>query len=195
MDSPLRRWTFLPLVVLVCACADAHQVIRAPKPTAPSIARTESFYVSVPKDGAFGSQLYYRSGDMTTDTILAAFARKGVRAERGVALDTVSAGIEAARARNASFLIFPTILHWEDRATEWSGKPDKVEVKIDVVDARTGITFDTALITGTSGLATFGGDHPQDLLPEPIAGYVDDLIPGLPSARASSTMKPGRPPR
>jgi hypothetical protein len=64
---------------------------------------------------------------MTADTILAALARKGVRAERGVTLETISSGVEASRARNLSFLIFPTILHWEDRATEWSGKPDKVE--------------------------------------------------------------------
>lgn len=195
MTSLLRRLAGLLLVSSICACADTHQVLRAPQTRSTSIARSESFYVSVPKDGAFGSRLYIRSGDMTTDAIFSALARKGVRAERGAVLESISAGIDATRARGLSFLVFPTILHWEDRATEWSSKPDRVEVKIDVVEAATGSTVDTVLICGVSGIATLGGDHPQDLLPNPIAKYLDELIPGPPSARSVPAAGSPRPTR
>ncbi|WP_274523310.1 DUF4823 domain-containing protein [Pseudomonas abietaniphila] len=32
------------------------------------------------------------------------------------------------------------------------------------------------MIKGSSGLATLGGDHPQDLLPEPVAECVSSLF-------------------
>ena len=73
------------------------------------------------------------------------------------------------------YLVYPTILHWEDRATEWSGRSDKVEIKVVVVDVLTGNTITGSIIKGSSGLATFGGDHPQDLLPGPVNQFVSTL--------------------
>ena len=61
------------------------------------------------------------------------------------------------------------------RATEWSGIPDKIEVKIIVYDGGTGKEVGSTLISGRSKWATFGGDHPQDLLPEPLNSYVESL--------------------
>ena len=73
------------------------------------------------------------------------------------------------------YYVIPEILHWEDRATEWSGLPDKIEVKIIVYDGGTGNEVASTLISGQSKWATFGGDHPQDLLPEPLNNYVESL--------------------
>ena len=74
-----------------------------------------------------------------------------------------------------TYYVVPEILHWEDRATEWSGLPDRIEVKIIVSDARRNGEIGSAIISGKSKWATFGGDHPQDLLPEPIKIYVESL--------------------
>jgi hypothetical protein len=35
--------------------------------------------------------------------------------------------------------------------------------------------MDSVIIKGKSGLATFGGDHPQDLLAKPVSAYVNGL--------------------
>jgi Domain of unknown function (DUF4823) len=67
-------------------------------------------------------------------------------------------------------------LQWEDRATEWSAKPDVASVKISIVAAKSGQLIDSAVINGKSGLATFGGDHPQDLLPKPMADYASSMF-------------------
>jgi hypothetical protein len=37
-----------------------------------------------------------------------------------------------AASVNFDYFVIPEILHWEDRATEWSGIPDKIEVKISI---------------------------------------------------------------
>jgi hypothetical protein len=50
-----------------------------------------------------------------------------------------------------------------------------VEVKIEVIDPTSGETLTTGIVKGKSGLATLGGDHPQDLLPEPITEFVGAL--------------------
>jgi hypothetical protein len=73
-------------------------------------------------------------------------------------------------------LLYPQILQWEDRATEWSGKPDIAAVKLSVLSTDTGALLDSVIIEGKSGLATFGGDHPQDLLPKPMAEYAASLF-------------------
>ena len=69
----------------------------------------------------------------------------------------------------------PEILHWEDRNTEWSGIKDKIEIKLVVYDAATGNELASTIIAGKIKWATFGGDHPQDLLPEPLKRYVESL--------------------
>jgi len=47
---------------------------------------------------------------------------------------------------------------------------------LDVVNVRTGDLISSGVIKGRSGLATFGGDHPQDLLPEPVAEFLSSVF-------------------
>jgi hypothetical protein len=44
------------------------------------------------------------------------------------------------------------------------------------VDTQNNSTIDSVIINGKSRWGTFGGDHPQDLLHEPIGQYVDSLF-------------------
>jgi hypothetical protein len=81
-----------------------------------------------------------------------------------------------ARSKSFKYLIYPTILHWEDHATEWNGVADKVEVKVEVIESATDSIVDTAIISGRSGIATFGGDKPQDLLPIPVEEFISGLF-------------------
>jgi hypothetical protein len=76
---------------------------------------------------------------------------------------------------NYSYFVIPEILHWEDRNTEWSGKPDRVDIKLVVVDARSNVEVASMVFSRKSQLATKGDSYPQDLLPEPIKLYVDSL--------------------
>lgn len=94
----------------------------------------------------------------------------------GGVTDSFEDAVSQAQLTDQDILIFPTILHWEDRATEWSMIPDKVEVKVDVINVRTGDVISSGIIKGSSGLVTLGGDHPQDLLPGPVAEFVSELF-------------------
>jgi hypothetical protein len=69
----------------------------------------------------------------------------------------------------------PEILSWEDRATEWSGIPDSIEIKLSLYDGASGQELSSVVITGKSKWATLGGDHPQDLLAAPFRKFVESL--------------------
>lgn len=130
--------------------------------------------VSVPADGKYETKLYSGSGQMTADAVSAAFQKHA----KTVDVTSKCHGANCLTQIDASkygYYVQPDILHWEDRATEWSGRSDRVEIKIIVFDAKTRKELANTSFTGKSKWMTFGGDHPQDLLPEPTGQYVDSL--------------------
>lgn len=92
------------------------------------------------------------------------------------AVQDMTSALDSAKSKKVDYLVYPEILHWEDRSTEWSGKSDLVTIKIQILDVKSGETISAATIDGKSGLWTFGGDHPQDLLPTPIQEYFSKLF-------------------
>jgi len=160
------------LVLLAgCSATYTHEVVSDPRVT---LDRGKGVFISTPKNGWYGRQEYRDSGKMTANAIMAAFSRF----TSNVVVTEQCIGIDCLKAINTDrygYYVEPQILHWEDRATEWSGLPDKIEIKISVYDASLGTELASSVLTGRSKWATFGGDHPQDLLPEPVGSYVNAL--------------------
>lgn len=163
------------VVALLSACADTHQLLRTGREI-PKLEKSKTVYVSLPKDGRYGQTVYSGSGQNTTQIVLMAFSQYAKKVESGYEYQTFEEALSAARKYGATYLVVPTILVWEDRATEWSGIPDKASIRITITDTGNAEAIDSVIINGKSGLATFGGDHPQDLLPKPVAEYVKSLF-------------------
>lgn len=173
----MRVFVLFMILIGVASCADTHSVYRGHQ-SSQQLSSEGLAYISVSPDGRYGSTVYGGSGVTASQIVAAAFSRHMRRVEQATSPQTFEKALEAAKKANAAYLISPTILHWEDRATEWSAKSDKVEMRISVVNTTSGKVIETAIVGGASGLATFGGDHPQDLLPEPVRQYVDSLFRG-----------------
>jgi len=112
---------------------------------------------------------------MTSQEAMVAFLRH----TKGVSITTNCSSIDSclneAKDSGYSYLVYPEILHWEERATEWSGKPDRIEVKITLLSADNGEIIHSTIISGKSKWVTLKWDHPQDLLPKPMETYVSSL--------------------
>ena len=162
--------------VLLLGCAHSYEM-RSQGGEIPEtrLPRTASFFVGVSEDGRFEAQAYSGSGLMTTQAVVTALSAHAriVRAARAPA--SIEENLAAARSEHLQYLVQPTILHWEERATEWSGKPDRISVRLELIAVSSKETLDSTVLSGKSKWATFGGDHPQELLPEPLAEYVADL--------------------
>jgi len=136
---------------------------------------SKSVLIATPADGVYGARQYAGSGNQTTMAVRAAFARYVSSVDVSVQCRDLACLRNLPNGEQHGYLVVPEVLHWEDRATEWSGKRDKIEIKISVYDGETGQSLASSIITGKSKKGTFGGDHPQDLLPEPVNSYIQSL--------------------
>lgn len=168
-------WPWFIAFALV-GCTATHNINRTDSPEV-GLDPDGTAYIPTPENGRFGEIVYHQSGYLTAVAVSRAFTPHFKRTTRGsLAADRYSA-LKAAKAGGYTYLIEPEILHWEDRATEWSGLLDKIEVKISIVDVASGKLLDVAHIDAQSKWATLGGDRPEHLLNEPISEYANSLFP------------------
>lgn len=166
----------LALLALM-ACADTHTLTRSQHAqVAAMLDRQASAYVAVTTDGRYGDTVYFGSGAMTAQSVASAFAPYLSKIITGTKPEDLDQALSSARSGRFRYLLYPQILHWEDRATEWSAQPDRATIKLSLFSTDSGAMIDSAIIEGKSGLATFGGDHPQDLLPKPLGQYAASLF-------------------
>ena len=165
----------LPLLILE-GCADSQKLNINNQFGAVSLDRNASAYIAIPANGRYGNQEYHGSGATVAQIIKGALSVHLVHVDIGTKAESFPKAKSSSALGRHKYLFYPTIVHWEDRATEWSGMADKVSVNIAVVDVKSGKQISSASIDGQSGLATLGGDHPQDLLPEPITRYIAELF-------------------
>lgn len=174
----MRNWLVAAACAMGLAACATQQSVEEVGQSGGSIPGNSAVYVSVPDDGRYGDTTYTGSGENTAQVITGAFASRVKRADQGRNFANQAEAMEAAQAADADYLVVPQITHWEDRATEWSGIPDQIEVLMSVYNTENGSLIDKARIEGTSSWWTLGGDEPQDLLDKPVRDYVDGLVRG-----------------
>lgn len=164
-------------IVLGCAllagCSAKYNNVSVTRNTE-RLASHKNVAIATPADGMYQTTNYAGSGSMTAQAVKAAFARYTDNVKVISECSDLTC-LEEKKALDEGYYVIPQILHWEDRATEWSGIPDKMEVKVTVYNAKTKNVVSSSILSGKSKWVTFGGDHPQDLLPEPINNYVSSL--------------------
>ena len=73
------------------------------------------------------------------------------------------------------YIVIPEILHWEDRATAWTGLPAKVRVSIEIYDSKRNL-LKSAVLSGESTSVTLGSTDPSDLLEEPLSTFFESVF-------------------
>jgi hypothetical protein len=171
----LKIIIILLIILFFIGCADKHQLTRLDNITE-KLDSNKNIFISIPEDGRYGNINYNGSGQNTSQIIFMSLSKYSNNVEKDRYYESLKDALVYSYEKGFEYLFFPVILEWEDRATEWSGLPDKVAIKIRVIDVKTNKTLDSVIIKGQSGLATFGGDHPQDLLNKPIDEYIHSLF-------------------
>jgi hypothetical protein len=157
---------------LLQACTSTYTKLTVAE-TQAKLETSKSVAIATPANGSYEAKEYVASGQQTAAAVRSAFAKHVVEVTTVPGCAVLSCLTD--RQLSFGYFVVPEILHWEDRATEWSGIKDKLEVKLTVHDAKSGRVLASTVISGKSKWMTFGGDHPQDLLAEPIDAYVNSL--------------------
>lgn len=170
------RSLFVVLAVVLASCTSVKTVDTTS--STGLLKREGSALVGISEDGRYNATVYNGSGHLASSMVLTAFAPHLSKVEIGERWRDQDEALAAARERGFTYLILPKIVHWEDRATAWSGLPDRATVLITVLDVAEGRTLDTATIDGRSAIITFLSESPQDLLREPIKQYALQVTGG-----------------
>lgn len=169
----MKKILILLVAIFIVGCSSSYKQESTSKPLMKLHAK-KSVLIAVPANGNFDDKYYKESGIQTAKATLEAFKHHTKHVSIVESCRSVDC-LSASDAKSAYYFVVPEILHWEDRNTEWSGKKDKIAIRITVYDAASLEIISSTTLSGKSKWATFGGDHPQDLLPEPVKSYVDSL--------------------
>jgi hypothetical protein len=163
--------------VFIWGCAHSYEQIKVGNSAVrPKLKSDGSVYILVPEDGKYGTQTYPGSGSTAAQIIRAAFEKHLNRVQLAPEKESLELAFIKARTQGFTYFVRPMILRWEQNAVQWAGNPDTVEIKIMIMDAETEKIIDAVVIKDKSRWFTVGGDHPPDLLPEPIDTYVASLF-------------------
>lgn len=131
--------------------------------------KDKSIAISVSEDGSYGSDVYDGSGRKLSNVIkktLQPYSKNVTIAKRNETIDDFT----AEELSKADYIIIPSILHWEDRATAWSALPDKVEVCIEIYNSNKEL-LKSGTFSGTSSSMTLSSNDPSELLEEPLKEF------------------------
>ncbi len=160
------------MCLLLTDCTANYQITRHEYQR---LSKTDSYYIALPENGRYGTINYPNSGAATRDILFSGFVSRGIPAMLGTKTQKNDALVDA-QTQHFNRLVYPVILHWEDRATEWSGLRDRAKINIEVIDIETGETLDSTLLDLTGTWWTFGGLHPQNLVEEASVDYFEELF-------------------
>ncbi len=175
MRTRLARFVIsIALLAGLTACRHTYglerQIDAMPLPSSAKL------YVALPEPGAIEGRVYEDSGRQTGEAIVRTASPHVARAVLADVSESAERARESAESGGATHLVYPEILHWEDRATEWSGKPDRIRIRLQVFEVASGKLVNAAEVTGKSRWGTFGGDHPQDLLDRAVGDYMQEVF-------------------
>lgn len=176
----MKKGAFLIVILLISVinsgCESSTYTHIGSFSDSPKLDLATSIGIVTPEDGVYETRIYKGSGKNTANIIIDSFSRHLNQVENIGVVSSMEEATEKAKKLNLAYIINTWILHWEDRATEWSGITDKVKVKMNLVETSSGQIIDSVLIDGKSSWFTFGGDHPQDFLSKGINKYVSSLF-------------------
>ncbi len=169
-------WIAAVCLAVLTGCVSKYRIDSYDAPSN-HLSRQASFYVVLPTNGQYGETVYENSGREAAQAVSAALQAHVDKVVTGATPgQELEAALGEAKQRGLTHVFRTTILNWEDRATEWSGIPDKITLKMAVYEVETGRVLSSTVSSASSKWGTFGGDHPQDLLPEPTKRFIDPLF-------------------
>lgn len=159
------------LMILGCATSrvDTHISQKS------KIDKTKLIYVMQAKDGIYGGTVYHGSGLYVSKRILTTLRRTQPIAQLVEKTDEVEA-VKIAKEKGASYLMVPELIHWEDRATAWSGYRDKVEIGLRLLRLEPVEVISSRSYYGTNNSITFLNTKPEDLLNEDFDKFINDFL-------------------
>ncbi len=171
----VRLLVVFSVISVSAACSHKYKVdaIETPGTLIPA---NSHFYIMLPKDGVYGATEYVGSSNMVVSAVASALLANSAEVTKATRVETMDQAYESAISASSDYIFQPVIVHWEDRATEWSGRPDRITMRYTIYDVEARKNVASTLARASSKWGTFGGDHPQDLVPGTVNTFLRAVI-------------------
>lgn len=143
-------------------------------PSKNALEKEKAMAIAVSEDGFYGSDIYNGSGRALSNAIrqhLKKYTSNAIILKKNETLKDFS----DSEILEYDYIVIPEILHWEDRATAWSGLPDKIEVSVEIYDNKRNL-LKSAILSGKSASMTLGSTDPVELLEEPLSTFFKSVF-------------------
>ena len=175
----LRNARYLMLLAsfaVLTACRSTYQEKELTSAPPPILKSNSRIYVAIPFDATFKDEVIQGSGKQTAQAFQAAFMRYTRSVYTSKFPESLSEALEIARNGHMEYLLYPTIIQWEDRATEFSGRRDRLKIKVDLIDLSTSKVVFSREIEAVGKWMTDGGETPKDLLDQPAQQFANAVF-------------------
>ena len=164
------------LVVVASILVGCKSTLRVQSYQAPAAKlRSEgAVFIVVPQD-AYDEP---GSGKKCADTMLEAFRPYASRLKLSDEVATLGVHLTNSLARGFTYVLDTKINRWEEEPTEWTGKPDSLDLEMHLLQTQDGMVVSATHFDGKSKWATFGGDHVEHLLKPLADGWVRAMYEG-----------------
>ena len=142
-----------------------------------AVAKADTVAIMLPKDGSYNGTVYAGSGKMVAAKIKQATFGK-VQASEIVETTNQKDAVTYCKDKGIRFLVQPSILHWEDRATNWSGMRDFIKIEVLLVNPRDSSTVNSIMFNASSSWWTLVNTPPEDMLDESFDVAIQKLLYG-----------------
>lgn len=124
------------------------------------------FLIVTPEIGRYGTIEYPTSG-VDVVTALTNELKKYSQSISTIMSPVKIENIKDEDLQQNDYVFIPEILHWEDRLTGWSFRPDRIQVRFDIYNNQRELV-NSYLITGRSAYVVWVSRQPNSLLKKPI---------------------------
>jgi hypothetical protein len=167
----------LALVCALCLAACASTVKTLPVASSQVIfSASDSFFVACSNNGMYNSREYPYSAAEVSNAVYNILLRHSDYVQKSDTIASRENALKDAKSKNLKYLVGIQILQWEDRVSSWLGVPDKVEIKLSIIDCADGKIVHSAVIEGEGPKYAFGNDYPQDMLGDAAGKYFEALF-------------------
>jgi PBP1b-binding outer membrane lipoprotein LpoB len=166
--------TLAALVLAACETTYTEKNLTNEPP--PILKSTSRIYVAIPFDASFKDTVAQQSGKNTAEAFQVAFLRYSRSVYTSKFPESAGEALESARRANMEYVLYPTILRWEDRATEYTGLRDRLALKVDLIDLNSGTIVFSREAEVTGKWMSDGGETPRDLLTDPAEQFANSVF-------------------
>jgi hypothetical protein len=176
----MKRFAFTILAALLTGCAAHKGYLPPAQANAPA---TDRLCVTTAVDGKYGDETYTGSGKELSGRVLTILRDSRLGGSILVSASDEAEGIRQCGDKGFDYMLEPRVLHWEDRATQWSGLRDRISVDLALSRVSPYEVVRRGTFSANNSWFTLVNNPPEDLLDEDFASFVHQVV-GLPVSKA-----------